>query len=306
MTLSNAPSDALEQLSIPDPTTPATGKARAVEQPKMTTRELEEALHAHFIKPEDRLSEAGAGAVYLTEVTAPNTNRRADAVYLGLWQSRGAGDIDVCELKTSRSDFRRELEQPAKAEAWWPYCTRFWIVSPGEDVTPPEELPPGWGLMVPKPRARRFRVVVKPAEREPKLTMPLLLTLLKDTETTRVNALRQQRYKLQEEHYSAMQQLRRELAAASDPEVRKRLERLDDLEAAMGMPLDFETWYGSISPMDAAAGLREFMQGRAALAEVKRDMQYRAAELERSAKAISDQARVLFKALSANPQSEVA
>ena len=32
---------------------------------KMTTAELNEALHAHFIKPDDRIDLAGAGAVYL-------------------------------------------------------------------------------------------------------------------------------------------------------------------------------------------------------------------------------------------------
>lgn len=114
--------------------------------PAMTTHELNERLHAHFIAPADRLNRSGAGAVYLTEVTAPGTSgRRADAVHVGLWHSRGAGRIDVCELKVSRSDFRRELEQPAKAEAWWPYSTTFCIVSPGVHITPPDELPTGWG-----------------------------------------------------------------------------------------------------------------------------------------------------------------
>src|SRR5690242_11175870 len=115
-----------------------------VTTPSMTTTELLDRLRAHFIKPDD----TWAGAVCLTEVTAPNSTRRADLVHIGLWASRGAGGIDVCELKTSRSDFRRELEKPAKAEAWWPYSSRFWIVSPSEHITPPGELPEGWGLMV--------------------------------------------------------------------------------------------------------------------------------------------------------------
>ena len=60
-----------------------------------STQDLLEALTNHFIKPDD----TWAGAVCLTEVTAPNTNRRADLVHIGLWASRGAGGVDVCELK---------------------------------------------------------------------------------------------------------------------------------------------------------------------------------------------------------------
>lgn len=298
MTTSTPTADA-EQLAIPAPRQP---HRKPPPSPKMSTAALEEALHAHFIKPEDRLSAAGAGAVYLTEVTAPGSDRRADVVHLGLWQSRGAGSIDVCELKTSRADFRRELAQPAKAEAWWPYSTRFWIVSPGEDITPPDELPDGWGLMVPKPNSRRFRVVVKPAERTPKLTMPLLLTLLKNTETTRTNALRQRTDQLQREHYEALNKQRRDLASSSDPKTRKRLELLDQLEAAMGMKLDEYSWrQDSITPEDAAAALRQFVGGHAALTEARRDLKHRAAELDRVSQALAEQAAAIWRAVAETP-----
>lgn len=110
---------------------------------KGPTRQLEEALHAHFIRPEDQLSPAGAGAIYLTEVTAPGSSRRADVVHVGLWQNRGAGRIDVCELKTSRPDFLRELADPAKAEAWWPYSSTFSLVVPHLSVAGPADLPEG-------------------------------------------------------------------------------------------------------------------------------------------------------------------
>jgi hypothetical protein len=233
----------------------------------MTTATLNDLLHAHFIKPADRTDLAGAGAVYLTEVTAPGGNRRADAVHIGLWSSRGAGRIDVCELKTSRSDFRRELDKPEKAEAWWPYSTTFSIVAPSEDIAPPEELPPGWGLMVPSPRAgsRRFKTVVKPAEREPQLTIGLLLTLLKNTETTRVNAIRAVSYSLANAHRAELDKLRREKSTA-DPESRQRLELLDRLETMMRMRLHDNTsrWGDWISPEDAAEGLAEFLAGHRA------------------------------------------
>jgi hypothetical protein len=261
--------------------------AGAGDRTKMTTPQLDELLHAHFIAPKDRLDLAGAGAVYLTEVTAPNSTRRADAIHVGLWSSRGAGRIDVCELKTSRSDFRRELENPAKAEAWWPYSTTFSIVSPGVDITPPEELPPGWGLMVPNPRGgRRFKTVVKPAEREPQLTIGLLLTLLKNTETTRVNALRTQERVLRERHHEDVQKVRREKAAA-DPRAGHRLELLDRLEAAMRKQLGDYSWDDVFQPEEAAEGLADFMRGHQARVHARETAERQAQHLE----GIAEQAR---------------
>lgn len=268
------------------------------QQSKMTTAELNELLHAHFIKPEDRLSSAGAGAIYLTEVTSPDGGRRADAVHVGLWQSRGAGRIDVCELKTSRADFRRELDQPAKAEAWWPYSTTFSIVSPGEHITPPEELPPGWGLVVPKANSRRFRMVVKAAEREPKLTIGLLMTLLKCTETTRTSDLSHQANQFYVQRQEQEQRLRRELgSAAASPRTRERLKLLDRIEEVMGVKLDTETWMSRLGPDDAAQALKGFAVGQIALASARQQMERRAQEFERIASNVTEEARALRKAL---------
>ncbi|MFE0472730.1 hypothetical protein ACFW2V_14045 [Streptomyces sp. NPDC058947] len=262
---------------------------------KMTTSELNEALHAHFIRPEDRIDLAGAGAVYLTEVTAPDSTRRADAVHIGLWQSRGAGRIDVCELKTDRGDFRRELDKPEKAEAWWPYCNAFWIVAPSVEVAPPEELPRGWGLMVPGTRGRRFKKIVEPEEHEPKITVPLLLTLLKNTETTRTNALLQQQRKLRREAYEQQQQALAQRQANTSSG--RRLEALDRLEELMGLKLDDYAWEGRITPETAAESFKTFMQGQAAVDNAKRDARHVLRELDRAARDAQGHADALRKAL---------
>ena len=262
-----------------------------------TTADLLAALHNHFIKHDD----TWAGAVCLTEVTAPNSTRRADMVHIGLWASRGAGGIDVCELKTSKSDFRREIDNPAKAEAWWPYSSRFWIVSPSETVTPPGELPEGWGLMVPG-RARRFRVVVAPAEREPKLTANLLVTLLKCTETTRVNALQAQRQKLHEEQRQREQQLQREARMnRADPQVKERLVLLDQLEAALGAKLDSYRWRGQIVPADAAEVLKLLAAGQVAQSAAAERARRNAESMEHIAEELKRQAAELKAAAEAQP-----
>lgn len=255
----------------------------------LTTASLLEQLHAHFIKP----GETWAGAVCLTEVTAPAGVRRADLVHIGLWNSRGAGQIDVCELKTSKADFRREIDEPAKAEAWWPYCNRFWVVSPHESITPPEELPQGWGLMVPG-KARRFRVVVKPAEREANLSVALLVTLLKCTETSRVNAVRDEQRRLQAVHYQEMQAALAEARMnRADPGVKARLELLDRLETALGTSLTSYAWGDGLRPEDVAEALRIVAAGEAARQDAQSRAQRAAEQLERVARELTEKARAL-------------
>jgi hypothetical protein len=274
-----------------------------VQADEMTTRELNELLHTHFIRPEDRISEAGAGAVYLTEVTAPNSSRRADVVHIGLWQNRGGGRIDVCELKTSRGDWLRELENPAKAEAWWPYCNAWWLVVPNADIVQEGELPPGWGLMVPGSRGRRFKVIVKPEERKPELTVGLLRTLLTNTETTKIHALRQQRVELEKRHSERMDEMRRNRGDLS-PKDRARLALLDRLEERLGMKLEDYAWEGRLTPETAAEGLKVFMRGLAAVENTKKDGAYIVRELDRAAKGVQQQADELRRVLAGLKEGE--
>ena len=72
--------------------------------------------------------------------------RRADAVAMALWPSRGL-ELNGYEIKVSRSDWRREIDgDAAKAEAVAKYCSRWWIVAPA-GIVPVGELPDGWGLL---------------------------------------------------------------------------------------------------------------------------------------------------------------
>lgn len=69
--------------------------------------------------------------------------RHADAVAVGLWPSRGL-DIIGIEVKASRSDWKRELADPEKADAIFRYCDRWYLATP-PDVVEPGELPSNWG-----------------------------------------------------------------------------------------------------------------------------------------------------------------
>lgn len=120
----------------------------------MKATELLERLQRHYIKPGDLMP----GGAFLPEVVLGS--RRADALYVGFFQSRGKLLVGH-ELKVSRADWLHELDQPAKAEAWEPNCHSWYVVAPSTDIVRPEELPHGWGLMIPGRSKTRMTIVVK-------------------------------------------------------------------------------------------------------------------------------------------------
>src|ERR1039457_7550341 len=91
----------------------------------------------------------------------------------------------VFGVDLSRSDWLRELDDPAKAEAWWPYCNRFWITAP-PGIIVPAELPEGWGLMELPSNGRRFKVKVAAGSKVPKLTTALMVELLRRADNARL------------------------------------------------------------------------------------------------------------------------
>lgn len=105
--------------------------------------------------------------VLITEVanaTGGHASRWADAVVMGVWPSRGL-ELMGFELKASRSDWLRELKDPSKADAVCRYCDRWWIVAADVKVVADGELPPTWGLMV--PRGNGMKVIMPARELEP-------------------------------------------------------------------------------------------------------------------------------------------
>ena len=87
-----------------------------------TTPELKAALAKKFKAPEHSLLwEVG-------DATGAAQRRWADAVIMSLWPSRGL-ELWGVELKVSRSDWKRELENPAKAEKIAAFCDRWCLMT---------------------------------------------------------------------------------------------------------------------------------------------------------------------------------
>lgn len=130
----------------------------------VNAEELLARLRRHYLKPGPM-----PGGVFVPECGIngrQGSSRRCDALYVGFTSASGRRLIGH-ELKVSRSDWRHELDQPAKADSWADECHEWYVVAPSTDIVPPDELPAGWGLLVPNTRTKiRMDIAVK-ATRKP-------------------------------------------------------------------------------------------------------------------------------------------
>lgn len=247
-----------------------------------------EALVNHYRKP----GETRNGEILLAEPEAPGSTRRCDLLRIGMWASRGTG-IDVHEIKVSRSDWLRELDDPAKAEAWWPYCNRFWVVAPPGIVARPE-LPDGWGLLELPSRGRRFKAVVPAASKEAKLTVPLMVELLRRADNQRLNEMDGMRQQHREEMRRNADAWRHEAGKATLPKAdRDRLDLAAKLEQALGVTLaswafDSDRELTEATPADVAAALRDCVRDHLEGQRLRRRAEEDAARLARDARRFAE------------------
>ena len=106
----------------------------------MRANELIERLSTKF--PFDK------GWLGFQEIEHPRTGRRIDWFGVHTWQSRNARTIAV-EIKVSRADFQRELDDPSKRLPWEETASEFWFCCAKGVVEDVSEIPDGCGLWVP-------------------------------------------------------------------------------------------------------------------------------------------------------------
>ncbi|HEX7352527.1 hypothetical protein [Brachybacterium sp.] len=224
-----------------------------------TTPELLAMLRHHYIA-ESTDPHARAGGVFADEVS-PNGSwggpgiRRADAIYAGFTSASGRILVGH-ELKVSRADWRAELAKVGKADAWADACHQWWIVAPSTDIVPPEELPEGWGLLLPprSSRGRRMQVAVKatvkPDHNPPwwavRSVMARLETLEHDQRRQEIQRVVQAQV---EERMKHSERYRR-----PDPvshEDRVRLSTLDSLERELGFKI--HDWRSKVEDQQISA-----------------------------------------------------
>jgi hypothetical protein len=81
----------------------------------------------------------------VSEGTGSFSGRRADAVVMNIWPSK-AYQLNVFEVKVSRSDFKTEVADLTKWQAVGKYADFFWLACP-VGLVKPDEVPEAWGLM---------------------------------------------------------------------------------------------------------------------------------------------------------------
>lgn len=149
----------------------------------MTERELLDLLHQRY----DQLVGSGQRWVAAEQVRSLTgwgygELRTCDFMAQDTWTGL---QLHGMEVKTRRSDWLRELKDPAKAEAFRPYCHRWWLVTSGPEVATKAELPAGWGLLTAGLRGIRC-VVTAPRMDPAPVPRQMQVTLLRAAARTAV------------------------------------------------------------------------------------------------------------------------
>lgn len=144
----------------------------------LTHDELLEQVERRQLGPEGQ----GQRALFFREVCIEN--RRADALSIGLWHSRGF-KIEGFEAKASREDWLREYEDHQKAEPIMAVADHHWLVT-NPDIVEDHELPENWGHLVSAGRRRKLAVakaapLLRPGS--PPVDRGLLVSFLRSAQT---------------------------------------------------------------------------------------------------------------------------
>ena len=209
--------------------------------------------------------------------SATNT---CDGIAMALWPSRGL-ELHGHEVKVSRSDWLKELRKPEKAEAFTIFCDRWWIVAGDAEIVHDDELPPGWGLMI--PRGQGLGVVVQAEKlsdvafsgRERHFLAALLRSAARTHQTTPEEVEDAVRKAL-EAHRSHDRRERERL----EQQVLKLRERLTAFARESGVELGLELddparerWHGTHPASEVGAAVRLVLNGEANVEQFTRRLQ---------------------------------
>lgn len=116
-----------------------------------------DAIERHWEAP---VGKPLAGAL-LREVQSPDSLRRADALFVPI-STAARGTLIGYEVKVSRSDLMSEIRDGTKADGWYPYCSRWWLVVSAPKIVEGlmSQIPDTWGIATPPTDARRRRLTV--------------------------------------------------------------------------------------------------------------------------------------------------
>lgn len=240
---------------------------------RMTAAALVARLRASLVKPGDDMP----GGMFMTEVALGS--RRIDGLYCGFFGSRGRF-LRGYEVKVARSDWLAELSQPAKADVWEQNVHEWWIVAPDTQVVRPEELPHGWGLLVPSPNPRtktRMDIVVKATRHEDRNpSWEATHAIIQKADSERMRAISERVRTLKAEHAASLaEEVSRRLSYDTDSAEhwKARAERADALLGEVSDILGVKIIDGAYAWASSAVSVKELREqfGRYLLAEKQVD-----------------------------------
>lgn len=266
-----------------------------------TTKELLERLRRHYIKPGENLP----GGIFVPECGINGgLQARCDALYVGFTSTSGRILIGH-EIKASRADWRKELDTAGKADTWADNCHAWYVVAPSTDVVPVEELPVGWGLMVPSTRTKtRMQLLVKAeVHRDRQPAWRVVRSIMARQDTLRARAIADRVYEIRENaEKDARERYEQRAAATLTVEQRDRLDALDRLEAALGVKVAL--WgLDAVRPEHLAAALR-IVAGAAQLPSNRHTLSVVERYLDQTNKGLTEiaDAITVWTALTNNPE----
>ncbi len=176
----------------------------------------------------------------IPNVTGFDADRRADALALGIWPSHGH-TFHGFEIKASRADWLRELQDPAKGDAFLKYCDHWWLLSDPK-VALESEIPETWGWMEATKSGLRVRKDAPKLTPEP-LPRSLMASMLRSVEKTMVPR-------------SLLEKERSEMLAGVEAEVEKRLARANDKWDRENQQKQLENYQRLIQDFEARTGVQ--------------------------------------------------
>lgn len=173
--------------------------------------------------------------------------READAIAMGLWPSRGM-EVMGFEIKSYRNDWLSELRKVTKSAAIQKYCHRWWIVVADKDIVKLDagELPPTWGLMVPRGNNQLVTLVEAPLLEPEPLDRGFVAAVLRRAQEASQHPdiearIRAELTPIIEEQFKRRRDFEFDHMKRSHEELKQKLERYEKASEAVG--LRYNDWY---------------------------------------------------------------
>lgn len=188
--------------------------------------------------------------------------RTADAVAMNTWPGRGLS-VEGIEVKISRSDWLREMRDPAKSEPVLRFCNRWWLATYDDTIAKIEEIPDNWGLLVLRGKAL-VQVKKAPSLKPVPLDRGFVAMLLRSATKgfvpqSRVDEIVQEKLEAHVKSHRSSADWQMERNAT---ELRSLRERVEAFEKASGVEITQRYNYGDLAdPSKLGAAVRAILSG---------------------------------------------